>query len=62
VRFLVFFSCFAGKNAFLDGFLDVFTVVQPLVWLLDRGWAYGSTLTPLPPQRYPQILESLLKS
>jgi len=35
VRFLVFFSCFAGKNAFLDGFLVVFTVVRPLVWLLD---------------------------
>jgi len=35
VRFLVFFSCFAGKNAFLDSFLVVFTVVWPLVWLLD---------------------------
>jgi len=29
------FSCFAGENAFLDGFLVVFTVVRPLVWLLD---------------------------
>jgi len=35
VRFLVFFSCFAGKNAFLDGLLVVFTVVRPLVWVLD---------------------------
>jgi hypothetical protein len=26
------------------------------------GWEYGSTLTPLPPQRFPQIWESLLKS
>jgi len=26
------------------------------------GWAYGSTLTPLPPQRFPQIWESWLKS
>jgi len=33
VRFLVFFSCFARKNAFLDGFLVIFTVVWPLVWL-----------------------------
>jgi len=29
------FSCLAGENAFLDGFLVVFTVVLPLVWLLD---------------------------
>jgi len=36
VRFFMFFSCFAGKNAFLDGFLVVFTVVRPLVWLLDN--------------------------
>jgi len=26
------------------------------------GWAYGSTLIPLPPQRFPQIWENLLKS
>jgi len=30
----VFFS-FRWENAFLDGFLVVFTVVRPLVWLLD---------------------------
>ncbi len=35
VHFLVFFSCFAGEKMFLDGFLVVFTVVRPLVWLLD---------------------------
>ena len=35
VRFLVFSSCSAGENAFLDGFLVVFNVVPPLVWLLD---------------------------
>jgi hypothetical protein len=26
------------------------------------GWAYGITLTPLPPQRFPQICKSWLKS
>jgi len=30
----VFCSRFAGENAFLDGFHVVFTVVQPLLWLL----------------------------
>jgi hypothetical protein len=36
------------------------------IWCLNTlnscGWAYGSPLTPLPPQRFPQIWESLLKS
>jgi len=36
------FSCFAGKNAFLDGFLVVFTVVRPLV-CLKRGAAGART-------------------
>jgi hypothetical protein len=26
------------------------------------GWGYGGTFIPLPPQTYPQIWESLLKS
>jgi len=43
VLFLVFFTRFAGKNAFLDGFLVVFTVVQPLVWLLDPPFFTGSS-------------------
>ena len=30
--------------------------------LNSRGWEYGSTLTLLPPKRFPQIWESLLKS
>ena len=30
--------------------------------LNNYGWGYGSTLTPLPPQTYPKILESWLKS
>jgi hypothetical protein len=41
--FLVFFTCFAGKNAFLDGFLVVFTVVWPLVWLFDPPFLTGSS-------------------
>jgi len=41
VRFLMFFTCFVGKNAFLDGFLVVFTVVQSLVWLLDAPFSTG---------------------
>ena len=36
-------SCFAGKNAFLEGFLVVFTVVWPLVWLLDPLFFTGSS-------------------
>jgi len=31
----VFFLVLLGKNEFLDGFLVVFTVVRPLVWLLE---------------------------
>ena len=34
------FSCFAGENAFFDGFLVVFTVVQPLLCLLDPSLFY----------------------
>jgi hypothetical protein len=30
--------------------------------LLGCGWAYGFTLTPLPPQTFPQICESWVKS
>jgi len=37
------FSCFAGENEFLDGFLVVFTVVRPLVWLLDPPFFTGSS-------------------
>jgi hypothetical protein len=36
--------------------------IRCLNTLNSCGWAYGSTLTPLPPQRFPQIWESLLKS
>jgi hypothetical protein len=39
-----------------------YTYIRCLNTLNSFGWAYGSTLTPLPPQRYPQIWESLLKS
>ena len=38
------------------------TCIRCLNTLNSCGWAYGSTLTPLPPQTYPQIWESLLKS
>ena len=47
VCFLVFFSCFAGKNAFLDGFLVVFTVVQRLAWLLDPPLFYWLFRAPI---------------
>ncbi len=36
----VFFSRFAGENAFSDGFLVVTTVVRPLVRLLDPPFFY----------------------
>ena len=36
--------------------------IRCLNTLHSCGWAYGSTLTPLPPQTYPQIWESWLKS
>ena len=38
------------------------TYIRCLNTLYSCGWAYGSTLIPLPPQRYPQIRESWLKS
>ena len=38
------------------------TCIRCLNTLNSCGWAYGSTLTPLPPQRFPQIWESSLKS
>ena len=38
------------------------TYIRCLNTLHSCGWGYGSTLTPLPPQTYPQIWESLLKS
>ena len=38
------------------------TYIRCLNTLNSCGWGYGSTLTPLPPQRFPQIWESLLKS
>ena len=50
------FSCFSGNNAFLDGFLLVFTVVRPLVWLLDPLFYTGSSGHP----PYTHILYSLL--
>jgi len=36
---VVFLFCWA--NAFLDGFLVVFTVVWPLLWLLDPPFLTG---------------------
>ncbi len=36
--------------------------IRCLNTLNSCGWAYGSTLSPLPPQRFPQIWESSLKS
>ena len=38
------------------------TYIRCLNTLNSCGWAYGSTFIPLPPQRYPQIRESWLKS
>ena len=37
----MFFSRFAGKNAFLVGFLSGFTVVWPLVRLVDPPFFAG---------------------
>ena len=37
------FSCLAGKNAFLDGFHVVFTVVRPFVWLLYPPFCTGTS-------------------
>ena len=36
--------------------------IRCLNTLHSCGWAYGNTLTPLPPQTYPLFWESLLKS
>jgi hypothetical protein len=36
--------------------------IRCLYTLNSCGWAYDSTFTPLPPQMYPQIWESWLKS
>jgi hypothetical protein len=36
--------------------------MKGLITFSGSGWAYGFTLTPLPPQRFPQIWESWLKS
>jgi len=41
------FFCFAGKNAFLDGFLVLFTVVRALVWLLDPPLFYRLFRAPI---------------
>jgi hypothetical protein len=41
------FSCFAGKNEFLDVFLLVFTVVRPLLWLLDPPHIYRLFRAPI---------------
>ena len=38
------------------------TYISCLNTLNSCGWGYGSTLTPLPPQTFPQIRKSLLKS
>ena len=38
------------------------TYIRCLNTLNSCGWAYGSTFIPLPPQRFPQIWESWLKS
>jgi hypothetical protein len=39
-----------------------YTYIRCFNTLNSCGWAYGSTLTPLPPQRFPQIWESSLTS
>jgi hypothetical protein len=38
------------------------TYIRCLNTLNSCGWAYSSTIIPLPPQRFPQIWESSLKS
>jgi hypothetical protein len=38
------------------------TYIRCMNTLNSCGWGFGSTFIPLPPQMYPQIWESLLKS